>query len=46
LLSEQAEKRKTDKLINDSLKTIFDTGLSKLDLIRRILDYNEVSNKD
>ena len=46
LLSEQAEKRKTDKLINDSLKAIFDTGLSKLDLIQKILDYKEVSHKD
>jgi len=46
LLSEQAEKRKTDKLINDSLKAIFDTGLTKLDLIQKILDYKEVSPKD
>ena len=46
LLSEQAEKRKTDKLINDSLKAIFDTGLTKLDLIQRILDYNQISHKD
>ena len=46
LLSEQAEKRKTGKLINDSLKAIFDTGLSKLDLIQRILDYNDVSHQD
>ena len=46
LLSEQAEKRKTDKLINDSLKAIFDTGLTKLDLIQKILDYNEGSTKE
>lgn len=45
LLSEQAEKRKTDKFINDSLKAIFDTGLSKLELIQMIINYQEDSQK-
>lgn len=39
LLKEQAEKRLVGKEINEHLKCIFDKGISKLDLIRRIIDY-------
>ena len=38
-----AEQRRFEKKINESLKVIFDTGISKLDLIQRILNYKEDS---
>ena len=41
LLSEQAEAKRIEKRINNCLKEIFDCGISKLDLIRRIVDYKE-----
>ena len=45
-LSRVAEKNRVNKKIDDSLKTIFDTGISKLDLIQRILNYKEDSQKE
>ena len=42
-LSRVAKQRRFEKKINDSLKAIFDTGISKLDLIQRILNYKENS---
>ena len=42
-LSRVAEQRRFEKKINESLKVIFDTGISKLDLIQRILNYKEDS---
>jgi len=44
-LSRVAEQRRFEKKINESLKVIFDTGISKLDLIQRILNYKEDSQK-
>ena len=44
LLSEQAEAKRIEKRINNCLKEIFDCGISKLDLIRRIVDYKEEDN--
>jgi hypothetical protein len=41
LLSKQAEAKRIEKRINNCLKEIFDCGISKLDLIRRIVDYKE-----
>lgn len=41
LLSEQAEAKRIEKRINNCLKEIFDCGISKLDLIRRIVDFKE-----
>ena len=38
-LNEQA--KRIEKRINNCLKEIFDCGISKLDLIRRIVDYKE-----
>ena len=45
-LSRVAKQRRYEKKINDSLKAIFDTGISKLDLIQRILNYTEDSQKE
>ena len=40
-LSRAAEKNRVNKKINDALKTIFDTGITKLELIGRIVGYND-----
>ena len=39
LLTEKAEKRRVEKEISHHLKCIFEKGISKLELIRRIVDY-------
>jgi hypothetical protein len=41
LLTEKAEKKRIEKEIDNYLKCIFDMGISKLDLMRRVLDYKE-----
>ena len=41
LLTENAEKKRVEKEINDHLKCIFEKGISKLELMRRVLDYKE-----
>ena len=41
MLTEKAEKKRVEKEINDHLKCIFEKGISKLELMRRVLDYKE-----
>ena len=41
LLTKKAEQRRIDKEINNYLNCIFEKGISKLELIRRIIDYGE-----
>lgn len=41
LLTEKAEKRRIEKEIDNHLKCIFEKGISKLELMRRVLDYKE-----
>ena len=38
---EAAEERRRDKKIKELLKELFETGISLLELIRRIVDYDE-----
>ena len=38
---EAAEERRRDKKIKELLKELFETGISRLELIRRIVDYDE-----
>ena len=40
-LSRAAEKSRVNKKIDDALKSIFDTGITKLELIGRIVDYKD-----
>lgn len=40
-LSRAAEKNRVNKKIDDALKSIFDTGITKLELISRIIEYKE-----
>lgn len=40
-ISKRAEKRRIDKEIKEHLKCVFDLGISKLELIRYIVDYIE-----
>lgn len=42
LLTEKAEKKRIEKEIDCCLKSIFEKGISKLELIRRIIDYKEI----
>lgn len=42
LLTEKAEKRRVEKEIDNCLKSIFEKGISKLELIRRIVDYKDL----
>lgn len=41
-LTRIAEQKRYEKQIIDLLKALFDTGISKLDLIKRIIEYDEV----
>lgn len=41
VLKKTVEKKRIEKEIDNYLKCIFDTGISKLDLMRKVLDYKE-----